>query len=77
MAIHHFHCTDGADLIIDREGRVTAGLDEVYGAAREAAERLVRALPSYADWSNWMVCIYDELGQVDVVPFPERQRCAA
>ena len=36
-----------------------------------AAERLIRALPSYDNWSAWTVSVHDEQGSlVETLPFP-------
>jgi hypothetical protein len=77
-----FHCTDGCDFLIDREGVEADGLDILWCAIREA-ERLMRSLPEYEEWANWLVAVHDERGcQIDTVPFPahdngneHEQRC--
>lgn len=69
MAIHYFHCSDGVDLILDREGREVSGTRELGRYARDAAEGVMRAVPSYDDWESWAVYVYGERGQVAVVPF--------
>jgi hypothetical protein len=62
------HCSDGIDLVLDREG--TESSDLLLSALR-AAERLIRALPSYDDWPAWTVSVHDEQGSlVETVPFP-------
>jgi hypothetical protein len=45
--------------------------------ALSAADALMRAVPSYDEWSNLAVYVYDERGQVDILPFPEPLRQAA
>ena len=62
------HCSDGIDLVLDREGIESS--DVLLSALRTAA-RLIRALPSYDDWSAWTVCVHDERGSlVETLPFP-------
>jgi hypothetical protein len=77
MAIHYFHCTDGFDLILDREGRETGAVQETISTAREVAGEIMRAVPSYREWDNWAVHIYDEAGPLEVVPFAGPARAAA
>lgn len=70
MAVHYFHCTDGRDLILDREGRPTGGQD-LLGRARTVADEIKRAVPAYREWNDWAVHVYDTLGEVAIVPFTE------
>ena len=69
MAIHYFHCTDGVDLIVDRQGREISGPRELDCSAKAAAEAVMRAVPSYEAWEGWAVYVYNERGQVAIVPF--------
>jgi hypothetical protein len=77
MAIHYFHCTDGVDLILDREGRETKAVQDTITAAHDVADEIMRAVPAYREWDNWAVHIYDEAGPLDVVPFAVTVREAA
>lgn len=70
MALHYFHCTDGVDLVLDRQGREASGLRDVHGRARAVAADIMQAVPSYDEWETWAVHVYDERGQVAIVPFP-------
>ena len=72
MAIHYFHCTDGFDLVLDRQGRETAAFGDAIFTAREVAAEMMRAVPSYREWDNWAVHIYDDSGPLEVVPFSRR-----
>ena len=72
MALHYFHCTDGADLIVDRHGRETAGPGDLRRRAGSVAAEVMAAVPAYDEWENWSVHVYDERGQVAIVPFPPR-----
>ena len=74
MAIHYFHCTDGFDLILDREGRETGAVQDTISTAREVAGEIMRAVPSYREWDNWAVHIYDDAGPLEGVPFAGRVR---
>ena len=66
----YFHCSDGVDLVLDREGVEIEASDVLRWAVR-AAERLIRALPSYDGWSAWTVSVHDERGSlVETLPFP-------
>lgn len=69
MTIHYFHCTDGVDLIVDHEGQDISGPRELACSAKAAAEAVMRAVPSYDDWEAWGVYVYNERGQVAIVPF--------
>ena len=69
MTIHYFHCTDGVDLIVDREGRDISGPRELACSAKAAAEVVMQAVPSYEEWEAWAVYVYNERGQVAIVPF--------
>lgn len=74
MPVHYFHCTDGVYLIVDRRGRETAAYPDVRRHARFVATEIMRAVPAYDEWSDWAVHVYDERGQVDIIPFTERVR---
>jgi hypothetical protein len=66
----YFHCSDDVDLVLDREGVEIEASDVLLSALR-AAERLIRALPSYDDWSAWTVSVHNERGSlVETLPFP-------
>lgn len=70
MSVHYFHCTDGADLIVDRDGRDADG-DELIGRAREVAGEIMRAVPAFTEWGAWAVHVYDAGGEVAIVPFAD------
>ena len=69
MTIHYFHCTDGVDLVVDREGQDISGARELASSAKAAAEAVMQAVPSYEEWEAWAVYVYNERGQVAIVPF--------
>jgi len=70
MPRFYFHCSDGVDLLLDREG-VESEASDVLWLGMRAAERLIRALPSYDDWPAWTVSVHDERGSlVETLPFP-------
>jgi hypothetical protein len=67
----YFHCSDGLDLVLDREG-IEADGSEVLWWALKAADRLMSALLTYDGWSAWTVAVHDQRGcLVDTVPFPK------
>jgi hypothetical protein len=66
----YFHCSDGSDFVVDREGLEVQGSDVLWCALRAAA-RLMNALPTYDGWSAWTVSVHNERGSlVETVPFP-------
>src|SRR5215213_11137184 len=70
MPRFYFHCSDGVDLVLDREG-VESEASDVLWLGMRAAERLITALPSYDDWPAWVVSVHDERGSlVETLPFP-------
>ena len=70
MARYFFHCTDGADLLLDRHGIKAASDAQALGEALLAAEKAMRELPDYQDWASWLVCVYnDEQRMIATVPF--------
>ena len=71
MSVHYFHCTDGADLIVDREGREAGDGKELIGRARDVAGEIMRAVPDFHEWEDWAVHVYDGRGEVAIVPFGE------
>jgi len=72
MSRFYFHCSDGVDLVLDREG-VESEASDVLWLGMRAVERLIRALPSYDDWSAWTVSVHDEQGSlVETLPFPAK-----
>ena len=75
MSRFYFHCSDGVDLVLDRKGVEIEASDVLWSPLRAAA-RLIRALPSYDDWSAWTVSVHDEQGSlVETVPFPANTDC--
>ena len=84
VALHYFHCTDGADLIVDRTGRETGSPSQLGGLARAVADEIMAAVPAHGEWTDWAVHVYDERGEVAIVPFeteapvaPRRQKTAS
>lgn len=71
MGVHYFHCTDGVDLIIDRQGRDARADRDVVLRARKVAAEIMRSVPAYGDWDDWSVHVYDERGELEIVPFPD------
>ena len=70
MSVHYFHCTDGVSFFADEQGSRIARDEEFFLAAMKRAETVMRELPSH-DWSDWIVCVYDDLRQmVGVFSFP-------
>jgi len=70
MARYFFHCTDGADFMLDRRGYKAADDAQALGQALLVAERAMRELPDYEDWASWVVCVYDdEQRMIATVPF--------
>src|SRR3954449_8390860 len=75
MAVHFFHCTDGFDFVLDRVGQNTRSRQDLPVGAYNVANRMMRALPPGADWSNWVVSVQNRKGRmVDVIPFPAEAR---
>lgn len=77
MPVHFFHCSDGTDLVLDRSGRETPDLSAVRPQALSIAGELMRGVPDYGEWERWSVYVYDELGEVEIIPFPELKRFGA
>ena len=77
MAVHYFHCTNGLDMVIDKQGQETSGCDEMSAHARAVAAGIMRAVPGYDEWWNWSVHVYDEVGAVEIFDFPKDRRRAA
>jgi hypothetical protein len=71
MPKYHFHCTDGTDLVLDREGRtLNNASDLLWQGLRKAAE-LMQSLRDYDGWSTWLVSVHAEDGcLVETIPFP-------
>jgi hypothetical protein len=71
MAVLHFHCTDGVDLVLDRRGRNARSKRDLQAKACRVAEDIMAAVPPGLDWSNWVVSVHDARGAlVEIVPFP-------
>src|SRR4051794_4612291 len=74
---YHFHCSDGYDLVVDREGRELRESDLLW-TALDVAARLMSDLRTYDGWADWVVAIDDERGSlVDTVPFQAKQEYGA
>ena len=70
MASHYFHLTNGEDFVIDGKGAAVRTKSDVLRRAQAAAAELMKGLPLYGRWSEWLVCVHDAAGrQVAVVPF--------
>lgn len=75
---HHFHCTDGRELILDLRGRPMRADGDTTRQAEAVARCLMTEVLISADWSRWLVCVHNDLGeQIDVVPFPVPQPISA
>jgi hypothetical protein len=71
MLVLYFHCTDGVSFFADQQGLSVKREDEIVPAAMRTAEQVMQRLPSLSDWSGWLVCVQDEVGQmVEVFDFP-------
>ncbi len=71
MAVHFFHCTNGTELILDREGRQARSKRQVERLAYAAAVQIMLKDPGAEDWSDWWVSVQNQNGSmVTVVPFP-------
>ncbi len=68
---------DGVDLIFDGDGRDTGAFADTLATARAVAGELMHAVPSYREWDNWAVHVYDTSGPLEVVPFTDAGRAAA
>ena len=78
MAVHLFDCTDGFHFVLDRVGQNTRSRQDLHVAACLVANRMMRALPPDADWSNWIVSVQNRKGRmVDVIPFPVEARAGS
>jgi hypothetical protein len=74
MARYHLHFTDGVDFVLDRTGTEIPDDESAQRLAFGSALGLMRSLPNYRDWRQWVVAVHDEDGyQVDVVPFPDQR----
>ncbi len=74
MAVHFFHCTNGTEIILDREGQRARSKRQVERIAYAAAGQVMRQAPGAGDWSDWLVSVQDRKGSmVTVVPFPAGQ----
>ena len=74
MARYHLHLTDGADFVLDRTGTEILDSDNIQRVAFGSALEMMRSLPGYRDWAQWVVAVHDADGfQVDVVPFPDQR----
>ena len=69
MAVQYCRCTDGVDLIVDRSGRDAANIAELRRKAEAVACEVMQAVPTYHEWQDWAVHIYDDRGEVEIVPF--------
>jgi len=74
---YYFHCSDGSDLVVDREGIEVTESEVLWSALRTAA-RLMSQLPSYDGWADWIVAVHDERGLlIDTIPFPANEEYSA
>lgn len=75
---NHFHCTDGRELILDLRGRPLRADGDTRKQAEAVARRLMAEILISANWSRWLVCVHNNLGeQIAVVPFPKATRSSA
>ncbi len=74
MPVHFFHCTNGTEIILDRQGRRARSKRQVEPLALQVAGELMQRGPPRIDWADWLVSVQDRKGSmVAVVPFPAGQ----
>lgn len=69
MNVHYLYCSNGVDLIIDRTPRRSRRIGDMIEGAKAMAREVMAKLPAHRKWEDWSVYIYDDAGQIDVVPF--------
>jgi hypothetical protein len=67
--VHYLYCSDGVDLIIDKTPRRSRRMGDMIAGAKAMARAVMAKLPAHRKWDDWSVYIYDDAGQIDVVPF--------
>lgn len=73
MLKYYFHCSDGYDLVVDREGR-ELGESDLLWIALDAAARLMSELQTYDGWADWVVAIHDERGSLMTLFHSQRSK---
>ena len=69
MTVHYLYCSDGVDLILDKTPRRCRRMGDMIEGAKAMAREVMSKLPVHRKWDDWSVYIYDDAGQIDVVPF--------
>ena len=62
-AWRYFHCTNGRELAIDREGVAMRSEDRVRSHAAKVVQDAVASCDGSFDWSGWMVDVHDANGR--------------
>jgi hypothetical protein len=62
-ARHHFHCTDGRELVIDREGVPMRSEARIWSHAVKVAQDAMASCGGRFDWSGWIVDVHDGAGR--------------
>ncbi len=67
-----FHCTDGYELHLDREGADALAEDETRSQASASARNVMRKFGVGLDYSEWVVAIYNDRGeQINTITFAD------
>ena len=62
-ARRYFHCTNGRELAIDREGVAMRSEDRIRSHAARVVQDAMASCGSSFDWSGWMVDVHDANGR--------------
>ncbi|ACA18164.1 conserved hypothetical protein [Methylobacterium sp. 4-46] len=63
MARYRFHCTNGAECVLDTVGAEVRAPARLTARAAETARAVMGALGERADWSQWRVSVHDLTGR--------------
>ncbi len=63
MPRYRFHCTNGAECVLDTVGADVRAPDRLATRAAQIAREVMRTVSDHTEWSHWRVTVHDFAGR--------------
>ncbi|GJE03749.1 DUF6894 family protein [Methylobacterium isbiliense] len=63
MPRYRFHCTNGAECVLDTVGAEVRAPERLATQAAQIARKVMHSLSGRSDWSQWRVTVHDLTGR--------------